>query len=164
MLDHLRDRGMIPELYNPAITEETATFLLYNPHGKLVGYHQYRPSADKKAHNDPKLGRYFTYLPREVDGFFGLEKDFGGPLYIVEGIFKAATLHRLGFSAIAVLGASPKRIKSWLYSLRQQRPLFAVGDNDPAGAGLVKIVGAGIQSPKDLDEMTDSEVLECILK
>ena len=68
-------------------------------------------------------------------------------------------LHNLGFSAIAVLGASPKRLKSWFKAVRQQRTLLAVGDNDPAGAQLVRLVGSGFQSPLDLDEMSQKEVL-----
>lgn len=162
MLDHLTSRGMNTQLYNFVVTDETATFFLYNPHGRLVGYHQYRPGAEKKGNNDPKLGRYYTYLPREVDGFFGLEQDVGGPLFVVEGLFKATTLHRLGFSSVAVLGASPKRLKSWFRALKQQRPVLAIGDNDSAGAGLVRIVGRGVQSPADLDEMSDEDVLSLV--
>lgn len=159
LVKHLEDRGMDTSLYRFFVGDEVVTFLLYNPTGKPVGYLQYRPHADKKAKNDPRSGRYFTYLPREVDGLFGLEQDRGGPLFVVEGVFKAAKLHSLGYSAVAVLGASPKRLKSWFRAASRQRPLYAVGDNDPAGAGLVKIVGAGVQSPADLDEMSDDEVL-----
>ena len=141
---------------------ETMTFMLYNPHGKLVGYQVYRPGASKEKRNDPREGRYYTYLPREVDGFYGLEQDVGGPLYVVEGIFKAVKLHNLGYSAVAVLGATPKRLNSWFRAVRQQRPVLAIGDADSAGAELVRIVGRGFQSPRDLDEMTDEEVL-CLI-
>ena len=159
MLAHLASRGITSGF---VLGDEVATFYLYNPHGKLVGYQQYRPGASKEKKNDPKQGRYFTYLPREVDGFWGLEQDQGGPLFVVEGIFKAAKLHNLGFSAIAVLGASPVRLKSWFRAVRCQRLLFAIGDADKAGAGLVRIVGTGLQSPRDLDEMTDKEVLALV--
>lgn len=158
LVEHLRARGMNTSLYSFHVGDEVVTFYLYNPPGKLVGFLQYRPNADKKAKNDPRSGRYFTYLPREVDGLFGLEQDVGGPLFVVEGIFKAAKLHSLGYSSVAVLGASPKRLKSWLRAVSRQRPVYAIGDGDAAGAGLVKIIGAGVQSPKDLDEMTDKEV------
>ena len=162
MRTHLEQRGATFHRY--FADEETATFLLYNPHGKLVGYQVYRPLGTKEKKNHPREGRYYTYLPKEVDGFFGLEYDVGGPLFVVEGIFKAMKLHNLGFSAVAVLGASPKRLKSWFKAVKQQRPLVATGDNDPTGAQLVSLVGIGFQSPKDLDEMTDEEVLECIEK
>lgn len=154
---------MKPELYKFSLGEGVVTFFLYNPTGKLVGYHQYRPFADKQSRDEPKQARYYTYLPRSVDGLFGLEQDDGkGTLYIVEGIFKAAKLHALGKNAIAVLGATPKRLKSQLRIWKATRPLFAIGDNDSAGQQLVNIVKAGIQSPRDLDEMTDDEVLEFI--
>lgn len=162
LVEHLCARGMNTSLYSFHVGDEVVTFYLYNHTGKLVGFLQYRPHADKKAKNDPRSGRYFTHLPREVDGLFGVEQDVGGPLFIVEGIFKAAKLHSLGYSAVAVLGASPKRLNSWLRAVSRQRPVYAIGDNDAAGAGLVKIVGAGIQSPRDLDEMTDNEVLNLI--
>ncbi len=157
MKEHLEQRGVTFHRY--FADEETATFLLYNPHGKLVGYQVYRPAGGKLKKNHPREGRYYTYLPKEVDGFFGLEYDVGGPLFVVEGIFKAMALHNLGFSAVAVLGASPKRLKSWFKAVRQQRTLLAVGDNDPAGAQLVRLVGSGFQSPRDLDEMSQKEVL-----
>lgn len=135
-----------------------ATFLLYNG-TKLVGYQQYRPSATKEHHNDPKLGRYFTYLPREVDGLYGLEQDSGqGTLFVVEGIFKAIKLHNLGYNAISPLGASPKRMKPYFRILKATRKLVALGDNDEAGKLLVKIVGQGETTPLDLDEMDDNDV------
>lgn len=161
MLAHLVARGMNPTLYKIALTTETATFFLYNPTGKLVGYHQYRPGAKKHHKEDPKLARYYTYLPRGVDGLFGLEQDNGrGRLYVVEGIFKASKLHSLGENAIAVLGATPKRLKSQFKIWN--RELFAIGDNDSAGRKLVNIVKEGLQSPRDLDEMTDKEVLDLL--
>lgn len=137
--------------------------MLYNPHGKLVGYQVYRPGASKEKRNDPRDGRYYTYLPREVDGFWGLEQDVGGPLFVVEGVFKAAKLHNLGLSAVAVLGATPRRLNSWFRAIREARVLLAIGDSDTAGAELVRIVGRGFQSPRDLDEMEDGEV-RCLVE
>lgn len=161
MLAHLVARGMNPALYKIALTTETATFFLYNPTGKLVGYHQYRPGAEKHNKEDPKLARYYTYLPRGIDGLFGLEQDNGiGRLYVVEGIFKASKLHSLGENAIAVLGATPNRLKSQFKIWN--RELFAIGDNDKPGRQLVNLVKRGIQSPVDLDEMTDEEVLNVL--
>ena len=163
MIAHLISRGMNVSLYHFFSDEDTATFFLYNSSGKLVGYQLYRPAADKGKKNDPKLGRYFTYLPKEVDGLFGLEQDFGGPLFVVEGIFKAAKLHSLGISSVAVCGSSPKRLNSWFRAVAEQREVIAVGDNDPAGAEFVRIVGRGGQSPVDLDEMSDEEV-KCLVQ
>ena len=75
MKEHLEQRGVTFHRY--FADEETATFLLYNPHGKLVGYQVYRPSGGKDKKNHPREGRYYTYVPKEVDGFFGLEYDVG---------------------------------------------------------------------------------------
>ena len=68
-------------------------------------------------------------------------------------------MHRLGFNALAVLTSTPKRLKPWFRILRQTWNLVAIGDNDDAGRKLVNIVGKGFQSPADLDEMTDEEIL-----
>lgn len=158
LVEHMASRGASPGTYYT--DGETATFMLYNG-SRLVGYQVYRPGASKEKRNDPREGRYYTYLPRDVDGFYS--RDFGGPLYIVEGIFKAIKLHNLGLSAVAVLGATPRRLVSWFRIMRRQRPIIAIGDADRAGAELVKIVGRGFQSPKDLDEMTDAEVRKLLL-
>lgn len=142
--------------------EGVATFLLYNG-TRLVGYHQYRPSATKEARNHPRDGRYFTYLPKLTDGLYGLEQDSGeGPLFVVEGVFKALKLHKLGFNAITPLGATPKRLKPYFRILKATRKLVALGDNDDAGKQLVRIVGFGETTPIDLDEMSDSDVLELV--
>ena len=162
---NLRSRGLL-ETYSgyPYVDEEegVATFLLYNGN-KLVGYQQYRPAADKKKRNHPRDGRYFTYLPKETDGLYGLEQDAGrGTLFVVEGIFKAIKLHNLGYNAISPLGATPKRLKPYFRVLKATRKLVALGDNDPAGASLVRTVGYGRTTPTDLDEMSDEAVRELV--
>ncbi len=166
LVKHLKDRGMNPDLYNysKSYSGNVVTFYLWNLSGQLVGYQQYKPLKTAKKQNNPKSARYFTYLPSGVDGCFGLELlDYSKKdLYVVEGVFKAAVLHRLGFNAVAVLTSSPKRFKSWFKVMRQQFNVVAVGDADDAGAKLVRTVGKGFQSPKDLDEMTDEEVLELL--
>lgn len=165
--EHLISRGMDPSKYHIMYDSEDRiiTFYLYNLSGAIVGYQQYRmdqPSKQKK--NDPKSGRYFTYLPRDVDGVFGLEvlNYDDRTIYIVEGIFKAAVLHRLGYNAVAVLSATPKRMKPWFKIMKETWNLVAIGDNDPAGASLVRTVGKGFQSPKDLDEMSDENILNLL--
>jgi len=141
--------------------EGIITFMLYNGTGQIVGYQQYRPSeASKQKKNDPKSGRYYTYLPKETDGVFGLDvlNPADRTIYVVEGIFKAAVLHRLGYNAFAVLTSTPKRLRPWFKILRQTWNLVAIGDNDDAGRKLVNIVKTGFQSPSDLDEMTDEDI------
>lgn len=161
--DHLIDRNMLPSLYDHIHYDEDeyiVTFYLYNLSGAIVGYQQYRPNASKDKKNHPKEGRYYTYLPSKTDGVFGL--DILDPtkrdVYIVEGIFKAATLHRLGYNAIAVLGNSPKRLKPWFKIMRQTWNLIGIGDDGKPGKLLVNAVGKGFQSEKDLDEMLDSDI------
>ena len=140
------------------------TFYLYNGAKKVVGYQQYRLNQTTKKNNDPHESRYFTYLPSGVDGVFGLEcfdpdkKD----VYIVEGIFKAAVLHRLGYNAIAVLTNHPKRLKTWFRILKARYNLIGIGDPDSAGQKLVNTVKRGFLSPIDLDEMADEDILELL--
>jgi hypothetical protein len=161
--DHLIGRGMDPDKYHVTLDEDLfiATFLLFNSSGQFTGYQRYNPrSTDKKA-NDPKTGRYSTYTPRGVDAIFGLETlqhSDGQPLFVVEGIFKQAALCRLGYDSIAVLTCDPKRMRPLFRILRRNRPVVAMGDADPAGAKLVRRVGAGACSPADLDEMADEEI------
>lgn len=141
----------------------TVTFPLYNLSGKMVGYQQYRPLADKTQSNNPKLSRYFTRLERGVDGFWGLETiQMGKPIFIVEGIFKAAKLHSLGYSAITACGSNPKRLKNWIFIMGQVYEIYAIGDNDSAGQLLVDLIARGKCSPKDIDEMGDQEIFNFI--
>ena len=165
--EHLISRGMDPSRYPISYDPEEGiiTFLLFNYNGGLVGYQQYRPDQpSKQKKNDPKTGRYFTYLPKDTDGVFGLDvlDHTDRTIYIVEGVFKAAVLHRLGFNALAVLTSTPKRLKPWFKILRQTWNLVAIGDNDDAGRKLVNIVKRGFQSPQDLDEMSDEEILKLL--
>jgi DNA primase len=160
---HLIERGMDPSKYPISYDNEEGiiTFMLYNGTGSIVGYQQYRPSQpSKQKKNDPKSGRYYTYLPKDTDGVFGLDvlNPEDRTIYIVEGVFKASVLHRLGYNAIAVLTSTPKRLRPWFKILRQTWNLVAIGDNDSAGQKLVNIVKNGFQSPTDLDEMSDEDI------
>ena len=108
--------------------------------------------------------KYYKYLPREVDGVFGLDllNSLDRNIYITEGIFKAAKLHNLGYNSIAVLTSSPKRLRPWLYIMKQTWNLIAIGDNDKAGKGLIDMIGKGFQSPIDIDEMINYDVIKMI--
>lgn len=166
LVKHLEERGMNPKLYSYAksYSASTVTFYLWNLSGQMVGYQQYRPGRTSKRENNPRQSKYFTKL-KEKDGVFGLELlDFKQKtIYIVEGIFKAAVLHRLGFNALAVLTNHPKRLKPWFRILRAQGwSLIAIGDNDQAGQKLVNTVKSGFLSPQDLDEMKDEDILSLL--
>lgn len=167
LVDHLIDRGMDPSLYQVVYDdyEQVITFYLYNFAGKIVGYQQYRPGVEeKKKKNDPKNGRYFTYLKNHVDGVWGLEvlDNSKRTVYVVEGIFKAAVLHRLGYNAIATLTATPKRLKPLFKILKSRYDFVAIGDPDKAGQMLVNIIKRGECSPLDIDEMRDEEIIKFI--
>lgn len=142
-------------------TNRSVTFYLYNLSGQIVGYQRYRPDVStKKINNDEGESRYYTYLPSGVDGVFGLEQlnPQDRTIYIVEGIFKAAVLHRLGYNSIAVLSCHPKRLRPWFKIMKQTWNLVAIGDPDDAGKKLVNTLKRGFQSPYDLDEMNDEEI------
>ena len=177
---HLHDRGMNPDLYRVMYDDEegVCTFLLHNWVGHLVGFQQYRPGVDnKKKKNDPKDGRYYSYLPSaknvknsadprgvEVDGFWGLEAYDPNKvvLFVVEGVFKAAVLHRLGFNAIAVLSGTPKRLRNLFALMKTRHHVVALGDNDAAGKKLVDLVGVGFKTPVDVDEMNEEDLLKLL--
>lgn len=158
---------MNPKLYThyKDYNKNIVTFLLFNLSGQVVGYQHYRPDVlDKGIKNNPKLGRYYTHLPRNTQGVFGLERldPAKRTLYVTEGIFKAATLHRLGYNAVATLTATPEQLRGWFLALGGAYRVYGIGDADKAGKELVNIVGNGLQSPQDLDEMSDGAIRDLL--
>ena len=138
VLEHLKTRHVDLTLHTPSIASDTATFMLYNLSGQLVGYQQYRPFADKKKSNDSK-GRYHTWYKDKV-AVWGLESLHltPGVVFVTEGIFDAARLTECGVSALAVLSNNPSRdVKNFLSSLGSV--IVAVCDNDAAGRKLAKL-------------------------
>lgn len=162
MLQHLRDRGMNPDLYPYAgFTPDVATFPMYNFGAKLTGLQQYRPDGEKKAPNHPREGRYYSYVSPNEYALFGLESFYyTEQIYLVGGLFKAATLHRLGYTALHVSAVSYKFLKPQLELIG--RPYFALGDNDEEGAEFVRRYG-GLVCPSDVDELPDPEVHMLVL-
>lgn len=155
---HLAERGLDPDKYQCVLNHEEneVTFFLFNLSGMLTGYQIYRPLSTDKKTNDPKSGRYFTYSKPGQDAIFGFEANTGkGPLFVFEGLFKAVKAHKLGYDAVAVLTSDPKRMRPFFRILRATRPVYAVGDADPAGEKLVRRLKAGKTSPVDFDEMSD---------
>lgn len=163
--EHLLSRHYDYNLYvNHVLDEEENILTVYLPNlsGQIVGYQQYRPLEQAKRLNDPKQSRYFTYSPRQTIAVWGLEvldsqkKD----LYIVEGVFKASTLHMLGYNAIAVLTSNPKAMKGWLHTLPFN--LIGIGDNDKAGKGILNVAGKGFCLERDLDEYPLEELKQIL--
>lgn len=144
---HLLSRGASNlNLYDMYLAEDSATFMLYgvkdflnnSPNIKPLGFQTYRPWVQNKKTNHPRDSRYFTYQPKskvlQDTVVFGLERIEDKPdfIYITEGIFEAMTLHKLGYSAIAVLTASPSKYLKDCLSALSKESVWA-GDNDPAG-------------------------------
>jgi hypothetical protein len=165
-LSHLTSRHLNTELYSVIVNEDddVATFLLFNLSGQVVGYQQYRPGATKEKRNDPRNGRYFTYITPDTLGVWGLETFLfkRDVLFVTEGIFDACRLHNLGLPAVAVLSNNPRGLHSWLHSLA--RTVVAVADNDKAGLALMKFGDKALvcDTGKDLGDMTDEEVKELL--
>jgi len=156
---HLHDRGLDPSRYNCSWDDETASFVLFNLSGQLVGYQQYRPFAPKSVRNNPKDGRYFTYAKDKL-AVWGLESfDYRDDvLFVVEGVFDACKLHNLGVPAVAVLTNNPSQLKPWLGCL--PRLTVAVCDNDKAGLKLAETCSKHVVCDfgKDLGDMSNCQV------
>ena len=124
----------------------------------MTGFNQYCPGAPKKEFpsNDPR-GKYFACVPnKDSVSVFGMESwDFTEPVYLTGGMFKAATLNRLGYTSLHVSAVNPAVLRQQLELTG--RPYFAIGDADAEGAQFVRRFG-GWQSPLDVDEMTDDDV------
>lgn len=166
--EHLLERHLDPSAYSVFLDDEEgmATFLLFDLSGRVVGYQQYRPNAPKMLKNDPREGRYYTYVTGKKEerqiALWGFESwDFSpGLLFLTEGIFDAVRLHNLGLTALATLSNDPKFIRPWLVSVR--RHVVSVCDEGPSGVKLAKFGHESLvcSAAKDLGDMTDSEVRE----
>lgn len=164
--EHLKSRHLDIDLHRPIIDNEegTATFYLWNMSGKIVGFHQYRPSADKTRTNDPKDGRYYTYKKAGTIAVWGLESLYNGhgPVFVTEGIFDAARLTEKGCSAIAVLSNKPSLdVGNWLACI--PRPVVVVCDNDKAGKALAAYGDYAVfTEDKDLGDSSEEFVCNLI--
>lgn len=169
MRNHLLSRGLNPANYSGVyVDHDSATFLLWNLSGQLVGYQVYRPDKEKSRSGEPRDRRYFTFVSRfggssPTIAVWGLETlDARKPVYICEGIFDACRLHSLGLSAIAVLGNNPKPLQGWLSCLPQKK--IAVCDGGSAGAKLSDFADESFFFPegRDAGDSTDEEILNLI--
>lgn len=160
ILQHLLKRGLNPMLYPQARTDgRVVLFPLYDFAGRRTGYIKYNPDGPKNGKN-PKDGKYFTYIGEGQVGLFGCESlTQPGPIFLTGGLFKATTLHRLGYAALHVSSISPRVLKPQLRLL--QRPFYALGDNDAEGHAFVRRYG-GTVCPMDVDEMTDKAILKLL--
>lgn len=160
MQNHLKQRHLNINLYNGIVCddeEKVITFPLWNLFGQFVGYQQYRPGADKVRKNHPKLGRYFTYLPRNSNTAWGLERlnTLDRRLFLCEGIFKACRFHNYGLNALAVIGNNPKHLQEWIGLLSCHYEITCVCDDDDAGNALAKYGSTSIKCT--VDKLTENE-------
>lgn len=173
---HLRDRGIDPSKTQVVVDEEsgTATFLLWNASGQLVGYQRYDPEGSKSVRGYKKSveGRpkYFTYVADEGGvgkklAVWGLDTVLLGdgkwpPLFfVVEGVFDCAKIHNAGYPAIAVMTNNPQHLKGWLRAVPSR--VVAIRDSDDAGSLLSKIADVSFVTPepyKDLGDMSQDKV------
>lgn len=159
--NNLKDRYFDLALHTAWVDENegVATFPLWNLSGCLVGYQQYRPSANKKKDNHPKMSRYFTYRKNKVVGVWGLESWLlSNTLFVTEGVFDACRLTSMGYSAVATLSNDlDGPMKEWFYMIRSHRPVVVVCDGDKAGRKLAKAGHRSHVMPEGTDLSDASE-------
>jgi len=176
-------RGVDPNRIHLLVDKDsnTATFLLFNLSGKLIGYQQYNPSGTKQVRQskDEKykdLAKYWTYVTkggefnnkREI-AVWGLDTyDLSSELFLTEGIFDAAKIHNAGYAAIATLANDPEPVREWLRIIGKQKKIIAILDNDKetnAGNALQKYAHKSYKTPdpyKDLGDMPQELVNDFI--
>jgi 5S rRNA maturation endonuclease (ribonuclease M5) len=166
---HLIDRHVNFDLHRVWLDEakQVATFPLYNLAGTLLGYQQYRPNGSKAVNNDPREGKYFTRKPSNPEpSYWGVESwNLSNTLFLVEGLFDAARLTSLGYSALAVFTNNPgSNFMGFVQLVQKLRPVVVVCDNDVAGIKLAKYghMYATMQSGKDVSEADELELLEMV--
>lgn len=163
--EHLKSRHFdtTKHVYWANNDEGLVTLPLWNLSGQLKGYQRYRPEGDKKAFNNPTLGKYFTRATKDTVCVWGLESwNSSNTLFLTEGVFDACRLTKLGCSALALLTSDPHSSgKRWLSIVREMRPVVAVCDNDKAGLKLAKYGHkAHVVSEGDLGDASEEYVIK----
>lgn len=156
-LDHISLRGL--NLYKQhAIVDslnEIVTFYLYDLQERLVGYQQYNWKGSKHKRSTME-GKYYSYITSGRKGIWGLDTldpGEGEPIYLVEGIWDAIAIQRLGLNAIAVLCNNPKHLTKELQQLRvmYNTDIVAVCDGDTSGLMLAKYSDSAVRLPEGED-------------
>lgn len=165
--DNLAQRHMATDRQGVIIDPvgHTATFLLYNLSGQLVGYQRYNPNGTKEKNNS-ETGRYYTYAVKEGEknrriAVWGVDTiQLDSPvLFVTEGIFDANRIHLAGYPAIAILSNASTALKGFFAAFN--RPTIAIMDDDKAGKEAGKMTTHAFTVPTpyhDLDEMPQDEV------
>ena len=148
------------------LTDQIATFKLFNLDKKYVGFQQYNPNGDKNLRRDPAKGRYYT-ITSEF-GVWGLESidDFDDQSIVVicEGVFKACRFHNHRIPTIATLCNNPPKKFTKELMLRYPDKIFVVvPDPDKAGMKLINHGHTYLTPRKPIDDMTKDEFDDFIL-
>lgn len=154
---HLEDRGLDLSLHRVFLSDDegaVATFPLYNLTGNLVGLQQYRPFASKEP-NNKWYGRYFTRVHYGNVAAWGMESwSLSNTLFICEGLFDAAKITGLGFSALSVFSNDlSDAMKNWLWTVRKYRKVVALCDSDQVGLKLSKYAHEYYQVSKEYHDV-----------
>ena len=165
---HLKQRHLNLNLH-PTIIDETtntATFLLYNLSGQLTGYQFYNPQGSKTIFQDKLQSKYYTYRNKHYPTvtLWGIESlnSPHQPVFLTEGIFDAARMTSLNFSALATLTNNPP--KDYInFFLLLNRPIIAVCDNDVAGRKLKKF-GHYYETPETDLADAPNEYIQYLIK
>ena len=145
---HLIERGfLLDDPFFPVFVdtvENVASFPLYNLTGKLVGFHYYNPIGYKGTGSyKATIRKYETKVTRENDNpkvpqlaVYGLHtlSDDKPYVFVVEGVFDAVKLMRLGYPVIAVLSNDPKPLKNFFFLL--QKKIIVIADSNLRGREL----------------------------
>ena len=166
--EHLLSRNYNPDLYKNQSIDDNNNLLsvhIYNLEDMMVGFQTYNPLGSK-ATFPRDAAKYNTYCMKGEKAFWGLETldSSKSTLFIVEGLFKASALHKIGYNALSIFGSNASHLTDLLHSLNFE--LVAVGDNDEGGETLVKSVekmgGFGFMLEKDVDEYTSTELIDIL--
>jgi 5S rRNA maturation endonuclease (ribonuclease M5) len=163
---HLQSRHINFNLHRVWMDEAAgiASFPLYNLRGQMIGYQHYRPSGSKNVNNNPYEGKYFTRKPTSLEPtYWGVESwNLSNTLFLVEGLFDAARLTSLGYSALATFTNNPgDTFLGFVRLVQQLRPVVAICDNDAAGIKLAKYAHTHfiLTTGKDVSEADETEIL-----
>ncbi|KPJ57651.1 MAG: hypothetical protein AMJ42_04520 [Deltaproteobacteria bacterium DG_8] len=171
MREHLKYRD-VPDTAPVIITKDAAYFTLYNLSGKIVGYQRYNPKGRKARgiyRDAPKEElKYVTTVTRENPernipylAVYGLHtlKDHLPYVFVVEGIFDAVKLEKLGYPVIATLTNDPVRLSNFLSMLPKVKIVWR--DRDEPSKRLNKVADFSLCTPapyKDLGDMLLEDV------
>lgn len=162
-MQHLESRHCFPARHGYSIglnqEEQVVCFLMHDFDGRLAGYQEYRPNAEKLRENEQR-GRYYTYVKRNP-AVFGMEtlhrykKPF---VFLNEGIFDAVRWHNFECPSLALMSNDPKYMRQQLELLPQRK--VAVVQGDAAGLKLAKYGDYVLTLPigRDAGDLSEKEV------